>query len=228
LLILDNLEDIDDPTLMIFLRDLPHPSKAIITTRHRIGVAVDIQLQAFSKNEARELIHLECQRCNLSLTHEHSEKLLEHTHCVALAIVRTVGRMGWRGSSVEAEIQQLANPANTIYDFCFEKSIATIRGRTAHKLFMALAFFTTNAIREALGYVAGFKKNILDRDEGLSDLEVLSLVNKERDRFSLEALTKIKAQAELVTHSRFEQEAREQWIGWYLNFTNKYGGKDWK
>lgn len=228
LLVLDNLEDIDDPALMIFLRDLPHPSKAIVTTRHRIDVAIPVQLEAFNEDEARELIRLECQYRNLFLTHEDKEKLLKYTHRVPLAIVRTIGRMEWRGSSVAAELQQLANPANEMYDFCFERSVAAIRGRNAHRLFMALAFFPTHATREVLGDVAGCKGDIQYRDEGLSDLEVLSLVNKERDRFSLEALTKAKAQAELTAYSGFEQEARERWIKWYLNFTNKYGGKDWR
>src|SRR5579859_3246553 len=62
LLILDNLEDIDDQALMVFLRDLPTPSKAIVTTRHRIDVAIPVQVRHFNENEARELIHIECQR----------------------------------------------------------------------------------------------------------------------------------------------------------------------
>ena len=51
-------------------------------------------------------------------------------------------------SSIEAELQQLANPANSLYDFSFERSIDLIRGRNAHKLFMALALFTSDAARE--------------------------------------------------------------------------------
>lgn len=214
LLILDNLEDIDDPALMVFLRDLPAPSKALVTTRHRIDVVVPINLKAFNETDARKLIQFECQRHELSLTPEQTEKLLEHTGCLALAIVRTIGRMAWRGSSVEAEIRKLGDPTNTIYDFCFEKSIASIRGSDAHKLFMVLALFN-DATRDALGYAAGFEEDVLDRDEGLSDLEVLSLVNKESNRFSLESLTRIKAQAELVASPEFERVARTRWIEWH-------------
>src|SRR5207249_3635399 len=116
----------------------------------------------------------ECIRYRLILTDEGIDRLLRHTGGLALAIVRTIGRMAWRGSSIESELRQLGNPMNTIYDFCFEKSIALIKGRDAHKLFMALALFSSGATRDAIGHVAGFGENILDRDEGLSDLIVLS------------------------------------------------------
>lgn len=215
LLVMDNLENADDTSLMVFLRDLPVPSKAIVTTRHRIDVAVPLHLHAFNEVEARELIHVDCHKYGLLLKRGQAEKLLQRTGCLALAIVRTIGRMAWRSSSVEAELQQLSNPKNSIYDFCFEKSIALIRGGEAHKLFMALALFSTGATRDAIGYVAGFQEGILDRDEGLSSLEVLSLLNKEGNCFSLEALTKVRAQAELSARTGFERETRGRWVSWY-------------
>ena len=49
LLMLDNLEDVDDQELLVFLRDLPAPSKAIVTTRHRIDVAIPIHLHTLDE-----------------------------------------------------------------------------------------------------------------------------------------------------------------------------------
>lgn len=132
-----------------------------------------------------------------------------------MAIVRTIGRMAWRGNSIETELRQLGDPTSDIYELCFEKSIALIRGNDAHRLFMALSLFATDAGRDALGYVASFEENILSRDEGLSDLEILSLVNKDGNRFSLEPMTKVQAQAELTADPAFEQAARERWIDWH-------------
>ena len=222
LLVLDNLEDVDDPALMVFLRDLPAPSKVIVTTRHRIDVAVPTHLHILNQAEARELIRSECHRHHLTLTGEQSEKLLRRTGGLPLAIVRTLGRIAWRGSSVEMELRQLGDPTGDIYDFCFDKSITLIRGKDAHRLFMALAIFAADASREALGHVAGFGEDILSRDEGLSDLEVLSLVNKDRDRFSLEPMTKIRAQAEVSANLHFEQEALERRLEWYREFIEQH------
>ena len=44
LLIVDNLETVDDERVNAFLRELPAPTKAMVTTRHRIDVAYPIRL----------------------------------------------------------------------------------------------------------------------------------------------------------------------------------------
>ncbi|MFN8473877.1 MAG: tetratricopeptide repeat protein [Anaerolineae bacterium] len=218
LLVLDNLEDVDDPALMVFLRDLPTPSKAVVTTRHRIDVAAPIHLRALNESDAQKLIASECQRHNLQLTNDECDKLLRRTGGLPLAIVRTIGRMAWRGSSIEMELRQLGAPTSEIYQFCFDKSIALIQGSDAHRLFMALALFAADASRTAIGEVAGLNGDTLSRDEGLSDLDVLSLVNKSADRFSLDPLTKVRAQAELRANPAFEESARERFQDFYTQF----------
>jgi LuxR family glucitol operon transcriptional activator len=226
LLMLDNLEDVDDQELMIFLRDLPAPSKAIITTRHRIDVAVPVYLHTLDETTAYELVHIECERHRLLMGDDQIKTLLQRTGGLPLAIIRTIGRMAWRGSNVETEIQRLDDPANEIYDFCFGKTIALIERSDAYNLFISLAVFVADASREAIGAVAGFDDAHLRRDEGLSDLEVLSLCHKTGDHFGLEPLTRTQALAELRVHPAFEAEARERWVNWYLNFAARFGGRD--
>lgn len=226
LLILDNLEDVDDPNLFVFLRDLPAPSKALVTSRHRIDVAVPIFLHTLDEEMAHELAHMECERNNLHLSEADVKLLLRKTGGLPLAIIRTIGRMVWRGSNVETEIAQLNNPKNEIYDFCFSKTIALIQFSDAYKLFSALAVFNAKISRMALGFVAGFEDDELQRDEGLSDLEVLSLCYKDGDHYRLEPLTHTQALTELHAHPDFEREVRERWVKWYLIFTSMYGGRD--
>lgn len=226
LLMLDNLEDVDAPELMVFLRDLPAPSKAVVTTRHRIDVAVPIYLHSLDDPTACELVRMESESHNLTISEDRIQTLLRRTGGLPLAIIRTIARMAWRGSNVETELQHLDDPNNEIYDFCFSKTIALIQPGDAVFLFMSLAIFATDVNREALGFVAGFGNDILTRDEGLSDLEVLSLCNKNQDCFGIEPLTRTQALRELSTHPDFEVEARERWVKWYLNFTARYGGRD--
>lgn len=226
LLMLDNLEDVDDNELMIFLRDLPAPSKAVITTRHRIDVAVPVYLHTLDEDTAHELTHMECERHNLIMSDAQIKMLLHRTGGLPLAIIRTLGRMAWRGSNVETEIQHLDDPNNEIYDFCFAKTIALIHRGDAYALFMALALFVTDTNRESLGFVASFGDDRLRRDEGLSDLEVLSLCHKNGDSFGLEPLTRTQALTELHSHADFEAAARERWVEWTLNLTAHYGGRD--
>jgi len=226
LLMLDNLEEVDDQELMVFLRDLPAPSKAIVTTRHRIDVAVPIHLQSLDEATAHELLHIECERHHLALAEDQITILLQRTGGLPLAIIRTISRMAWRGSNVDMEIRQLEDPNNQIYDFCFAKTIGLIQPSDAYRLFMTLALFATEVNREVLGYVAGFDDAILRRDEGLSDLEVLSLCHKNNEYFGLEPLTRTQARAELRANPDFEAEAQERWASWYLSFTARYGQRD--
>lgn len=228
LLMLDNLEDVDDQELMVFLRDLPSPSKAIVTTRHRIDVAVPIHLHTLDHAQACELVHLECERYGFVMTGEQVGQLLQCTGGLPLAIIRTIGRMAWRGSSVDAELLQLSNPCNDTYDFCFGKTIALIKPSDAYDLFLTLAIFAARASRDVLGSTAGFEDDITRRDEGLSDLEVLSLCTREREHFSLEPMTRTHALAELRSAPDFEQQVRERWVLWYLRFAQYYGGIDWQ
>ncbi len=225
LLMLDNLEDIDDQELMVFLRDLPAPSKAVVTTRHRIDVAVPVHLHQLDEATAVELVRVESDRHNLTITPQQIRMLLQCTGGLPLAIIRTIGRMAWRGSSVETEISHIEDPSNQIYDFCFGKTLALIRPGDAYQLLLTLALFRTQASRKALGFVADLSDE-MRRDEALSDLELLSLCRKNGDKFGLEPLTRTQALVELRAHSDFEAAARERLIAWYLRFTTEHGGRD--
>lgn len=75
---------------------------------------------------------------------------------------------------------------------------------------MALSLFTPDGGREALGVVADLP--VLDRDEGLVQLEKLSLVNKNEDRFSFLPVTQVFAAAELEKdHARYLRFGR-RWV----------------
>ena len=228
LLMFDNLEDVDDQEFMVFLRDLPAPSKAIITTRHRIDVAVPVHLHALDHAQASELVLLECERSGLKMSDIQIGQLLQRTGGLPLAIIRTIGRMAWRGSSIETELLHLSDPGNDAYDFCFGKTIALIKPGDAYDLFLTLAIFAARASRKALGFTAGFEEDVARRDEALSDLEVLSLCTREKDRFDLEPMTRTHALAELRSAPEFERQARERWVQWYLQFAQFYGGIDWQ
>lgn len=61
-MIVDNLETVDDEAVMDFLRELPAPTKAIVTTRHRIDVAYPVRLVGMPWEDAQALIEQECEK----------------------------------------------------------------------------------------------------------------------------------------------------------------------
>jgi hypothetical protein len=182
LLIIDNLETIDDEDVMVFLRELPMPTKAIVTTRHRLDVAYPVRLAGMPPEDAMTLVTLECEKKDVTLTEEQARRLYLRTGGVPLALVWCVAQMGW-GYDADSVLHRLGQPYNDIARFCFENSMQRIRGTDAHRVLMALSLFLTNPNREALGYVAGFGDDVTSRDEALVSLEKLSLISKQGEAF---------------------------------------------
>lgn len=214
LLIVDNLETIDDERVNNFLRDLPAPTKAIVTTRYRVDVAYPIRLTGMPEENGLALIRQECDKKKVDLSEEEVKKLYRRTGGVPLAIVWSVALMGL-GHSPEAVLHRLGEPSSDIAQFCFEGTMEHIRGDDAHKLAMALSLFPSDASREALGQVTGFGKGVLSRDEGLATLEKLSLVNKRADRFWLLPLTRSYLEHEAWQVAGFAQGSFERMVKYY-------------
>jgi tetratricopeptide (TPR) repeat protein len=229
LLILDNLETVDDEELLDFLHELPEPTKALVTTRHRIDVARPVRLKDMELGDALALIVQEAIRKDVSLTADQQKALLQHTGGVPLAILWSIGLMGL-GSSIESVLQRLDSGQSDITKFCFDESVAQIREHDAYWILLALALFATDADRKALGFVAGLGENTSNQDNGLGKLLQLSLVNKEGDRFSLLPLTRNFAISKSLDHVEWIQIARNRMHIYFGDFVKKYGGKsqDWR
>ena len=189
LLIIDNFETVDDDSVNEFITEIPAPTKVIVTTRHRIDVAYPIRLRGMPMEDGQLLIEQECEKKEVFLNDEQKRKLYERTGGVPLAIVWTIGRIGF-GSRIDTVLAKLGNRKGDIARFCYEESIEGIKNKDSFKLLLALALCKGNASREELGIIAGFKKDELSRDDGLEELQILSLVNKDKDEFSILPLTK--------------------------------------
>jgi len=211
LLVVDNLETVDDEMVMEFLRELPAPTKAIVTTRHRLDVAYPIRLVGMPWEDAKEFIAQECRERDVLLTDDQVRRLYDRTGGVPLALVWSIAQIGL-GYDIETILKRLANPQGDLARFCFEGVIGHIRGTAAHKLLMALALSATDASRELLGHVSGLSEEVLSRDEGLVELEKLSLVNKRGNRFALLPLTRSYAQHELASDVDFAHRATQRWM----------------
>jgi tetratricopeptide (TPR) repeat protein len=225
LLIVDNLETVDDERVNAFLRELPDPTKAMVTTRHRFDVAYPVRLMGMPKQDGLLLIAQECARKGVTLAKAETEKLYERTGGVPLAIVWSVAQMGY-GYGVESTLRRLGTPTGDVARFCFEEAMKHIRGRPAHRLLMALSLFSTDASREALGRVAELP--VLDRDEGLVELERLSLVTRRGWRFTILPLTAQYAKSERFNESDGGGLLEERWINYFKDLTREHGNSYWR
>jgi hypothetical protein len=221
LLIVDNLETVDDESVIEFLQELPAPTKAIITTRHRIDVAYPVRLLGMKWEDSKTLIEQECLKKDVSLTEDQKRKLHDRTGGVPLAIVWSIAEVGF-GYSIDSVLARLGNPKGDIAKFCFESVVGKIRNTDAHKLLLVLALCGNSGSREELGYVAGFADDLISRDEGLVELEKLSIVNKKGDRFSILPLTREYAEYELENNQDFSSEATFRLIDYSIKRSTPY------
>ncbi|GAB4198013.1 MAG: tetratricopeptide repeat protein [Roseiflexaceae bacterium] len=227
LLIIDNLETVDDEELLTFLRDLPDPTKAIITTRHRIDVAYTIRLAGMPEADALALMQVEAEDRGVVLSDSAMKELYRRSGGVPLAIVWSIGLMSV-GHSVEAVLRRLGSGQSDIARFCFGEILGHIRGRDAERLLLALALFERSVGREMLGAVAGLADDPIGRDEGLAELVRLSLANQSGDRFKLLPLTHSFAQAQLAEHPALAHELRDRWITHLTALAEPYSGPRWR
>ena len=101
--------------------------------------------------------------------------------------------------------------------------VAYQRDPNARKLLLVCSLFDreVGASREALGYIANL--SLIDRDDGLTLLQRLSLLNfMKDDRFSMLPIVQGYAEAEIVK-ADFGEKLTESWLGWLLEFTQRYG-----
>ncbi len=214
LLIIDNMETIDDERVLNFLQELPAPTKAIITSRHRLGTAVPVRLTEMPWPDAQTLMRQECAKRDISLSAPHMQRLFERTSGLPLAIIWSIAQMGI-GYGIETVLARLGTPTNDVVRFCFEGAIEKLRPHPAYKLLLACAMFRHDVRRNGLGIATGL--SVLDRDDGLVELERLSLLNKSADQFSLLQLTRTFALAELEKEESLDRQIRRGWIIYFVD-----------
>jgi tetratricopeptide (TPR) repeat protein len=221
LLIVDNLETVDDEEVLTFLRELPDPTKAIVTTRHRIDIAYAIRLVGMPHADAQALIALEAASKYVDMSADAMENLYRRTGGIPLAIVWSIALMSL-GYGVESVLRRLGSGHSDIARFCFEQSIAHVRDRDAYRLLLVFALFEASVTRRMLGEVAGLDKDEIGRDDALAELLQLSLLNQDGDRFSLLPLTRSFVLSELEHQSELEHALREKWLAYLTALAHPY------
>lgn len=123
--------------------------------------------------------------------------------------------MGY-GYGVSTMLRRLGDATGDINRYCFASAVESLGSKPAYRLLMALSLFKTDASRDALEYVADLAR--LDQEEGLVDLERLSLVNKSGDRFSLLPLTRDYVGNLLERDPALARNLRQKWVDYYAEF----------
>lgn len=216
LLIVDGLEEAD-PAVMDFLRNLPHPTRVILTARVRPDDFPTLELRPLAQESARRLAEQEAEKRGIPLSREEIEELIQQTEGLPLAIVLSVARLS-RGITWQTVLRELQAARGDLGEYMVGQQVDEIRkDSAAWRLFLALGLFDpeAGADRAALGEVAGLPDR--ERDEGLMRLIEWALVEweRERDRFRfLHSLIHARALNELQKNPDMARELQARRVDW--------------
>jgi tetratricopeptide (TPR) repeat protein len=244
LLIWDNLETLnaeERDMIAEFVRKLPTPNKAIITSRRRTGEsAVTIRLDRLLEVEAWELMQVKGKshpRLGQELKATKPEiltALYEASGGNPLALDWTLGQVAHKGYSLSVALERLRNAAKSadLYGFLFADA-AQILSKKDRTVLSALVVFLTPAKTAALADATDLA--ITEIEVSLERLVTLSLVNElDGERFGLHPLTRTYVRAAVggtdtigtapLSRIRFDSTAQRKVLRYWVDFAQKNGG----
>lgn len=242
LLIWDNLETLNnDERNMIaeFLRKLPSPNKAIVTSRRRTGEsAITIRLDHLTETEAEKLI-TEKGRKNPRLAQqlkatkpEVLTALYEATGGNPLILDWTLGQVAHKGCSIRVALERLQDAAKSsdLYGFLFADAAQTLKSND-RRVLSALSVFSTPAKVPALADVTGLVVNEIELS--LEKLVTLSLVNDlDGERYSLHPLTRAYIRVSINNINILEPQplhidiaSQRKALRYWVDYAQRYGGE---
>lgn len=226
LLIMDNLESVKDDRIKAFVRNLPPPTKAIITSRESLDVADVRPLTGLPWENAEALIEEECRVREVPLMPQQRTRIFELTSGLPLPIELGIARMAG-GESFTAVERWLGDATGELPEYCVKGQIDLVRKRNPNvwPVLLACALFDreAGASREALGEITDL--SMTDRDNALAHLRRLYLVNRTAsDRFWVLPIVQRYANIELCDKV-VSQQIVDRWLCWLVRFVRQHGAK---
>jgi archaellum biogenesis ATPase FlaH len=231
LLIVDSMETLSTEErnrVLEFLNDVPAPTKVIITTRDEVGFD-GISLDHLSLSDSRRLVVSEAKSKKITITSSQRDQVCKRFCGIPIALIYAVGQRA-AGYSFADILKPSVQLPSDLGKFCFDSSFEPLRESPAYKLLVAMTFFRDPPCRDALIKVAGLVNGTRGVRDGLAKLQQLSLIEEDQGRFTILSITRqyVRQDLEANENDDFIEAARERWLQWYLDFTKKFGGKDWE
>jgi tetratricopeptide (TPR) repeat protein len=179
LLIVDNLEAVNDPNVLAFLKDLPSPSKAIITDRRQIHESASIALGDLEQKEANELVQVRCeQETNhlLKLNEEQIKMIVSRTGGIPLAIHLVIGQILLGHGSPETILGRIKGDDSALLMFLFDDSYVNV-SETARKILQRLSLLNSPTAGQILALGLGNDA----AENGIIELLESGLLSEQRD-----------------------------------------------
>lgn len=189
LLVVDNLETIDDEGVISFLRELPAPTKAIVTTRYRIDVAMNLTLGGLSEEGAASLLEVQFAEFLPDMTSAEKSRLIELTGRLPLGMVWCAARLRL-GESLADILESLSAGSDALASYSFDAIWRQLQGDpTARDALQAMACLPHSA---SLLLIAGTAEiaDLRQARQAVNSLGRLCLVTQDRDTWTIHPLVR--------------------------------------
>lgn len=183
LCVVDNLENIDDPKILDFIKNkIIPPNFVLITSRNGLGeINKTYKLEPLDDNSAFKLFENLCKYYKIEFSGINNKKLkelLKKTNYYPLVIKWCLSLVANKKMELEAAFSELNKPQNALLEFIFQKLYKQL-SKSAKKILRALALYKEIPDRNIIAYIAE-----LETEEELIDaifeLEKHSLISQER------------------------------------------------
>jgi tetratricopeptide (TPR) repeat protein len=178
LLVVDNLETINDQRIIEFIKDIPRPSKVLITSRIGLGeIERRYTLKEMSQNDAITLLRTVAKEKDASNLVHLSDKLLfkyvEKMSRYPLAIKWVVGQVAL-GKSIDQAIGGLTSSEGNVSKFLFEHIFNNLLEEKDRITLFSLAAYEKPITQGVMMHVANLSSEELDRS--IKNLTIASLI----------------------------------------------------
>jgi LuxR family glucitol operon transcriptional activator len=218
LLVVDNLESVSDAAVRAFLRQVPAPSRVLITSREWVDGAATLRLAGLPHAESLALLRDEAQQLGISLSTPEAEAIAQACRGLPLPLRLVVGRLE-SGERPAAVLRWLHSATGDLPAYCVASQAELARTRDprcwALLLACALCDRESGGSRALLAATARLDAAGCDAAAGL--LQRLSLLTPLPD----ERLTLLPLVERYVRSAATADELRdvgERWLAWLVAF----------
>lgn len=220
LIVLDNLESLKNPEeIWEFLRATPLSTKALITSRHRIGYGEDvINMDRLSEEDSKLLLSEQLTLQSVSLKPQQIKDILSLVLGIPLAIKNIVGQIAV-GRSPSNIINRLKEGVHDIQKFCFEGTFAGLSDDHKRVIY-AISVMKAEPDFDEVQYISQIPPSKLE--ELIGDLKQVSLVwedeSEGRKVFKLDALTRLYGDPILERDTLLREEIHGRMLQLYEDY----------
>jgi predicted phosphodiesterase len=234
LLVIDNYETITDLKLSIWLRNIPEPSKVLITSRKYnyliINQATIVDLKGMETNEAYGFIKKRLEDLGIPDLYRginDFDDLIKNTGGNPKAINIALGYIKYECKTLPCIIKNISEAQDEeLFDSLFGKCWALLNDKSKDVL-LALSLFPFGVHPAMLSYVSGITNgHFEDSKKKLIELSLISVQYQDiylEPIFYLEPLVQSFAKNKLKSTNLFEKDIRCRWLDGYMGIAKNIG-----